>query len=156
MARSIFLTLGASLALFSAQTHAKDKTEGLRLYAFASDDCNGPPIGGNLDIKQEKCFNLVSGGAQSIRPMSHKGIKWIKNVNSGAADCALISYKQFGCVDEQVLGGGKLPCDLGGCVASYDGQQTLSVLFTCNAKKLKCLDVLERDVLDQDLPQTTM
>ena len=143
MARSVLLTLGALLALFSVSAHAKSKTDGLRLYAFASGDCNGPTIGGNLDIKKGRCFNLNGGGANSIRPFSHGSTNWIDEVNHFQGvqkECGLVTYEQFNCVYGHQIAGDRLP-PLEQCISPDDtSRQILSVLFTCDKNILRCLD----------------
>jgi hypothetical protein len=155
MARSIFLTLGALLTLFSVSADAKSKADGLRLYAFASRDCNGPTIGGNLDIKRGKCFNLNGGGAGSIRPFQHGGHKWIDKINhfqGVQTECGLISYEQFNCVRGHDIAGDRLP-PFEQCITPSDPvRQTLSVLFTCDPNILRCLDAPPPVIL----PLTTM
>jgi hypothetical protein len=140
MARSICLTLSALLALFSVSAQAKSKDQKLRMYIFSSNDCNGPTIGGNLDAKMGHCFNLVGGGAQSIRPFTKGDTRWIDDVNNSGNECGMIGYKNYGCNYGDHNGGGSLPSKIEECIPSEDGSQILSVLFTCDQNILRCLD----------------
>ncbi|KAF1831449.1 hypothetical protein BDW02DRAFT_632796 [Decorospora gaudefroyi] len=133
MARSVFLILIALLGLFSILGHAKK--EKLRLYAFTSDDCNGPPLGGNIDIKLGKCHNLL-GGAQSIKPFAKKHSKWIEGINDGD-HCAVTTYSQYGCLPSQETSDEDIPQVISQCVSSSGADQILSVKFDCGGRHME-------------------
>jgi hypothetical protein len=132
MTRSILVVTSAVLALFSPLAQAKVKDE-LRTYVFTSDDCNGPTIGGNKDIKLNKCHNIVSG-ANSIRAFTNKHQDWIANINNGVHQCYINTYQYLGCQGTPTAIE-ELPHAIDECITSDNGEQILSMLFGCRPKK---------------------
>lgn len=130
MIRSILLILSAILALFTTLAHTKD--DRLRMYAFTSKDCNGPPAGGNIDVKRQECMH-IPGGALSIRPLAHKHQKWVQDVNQDQAHCEIFTFTQYGCFKDYLDQSRDLPEFISDCIEATD-QPILSVSFNCSAK----------------------
>ncbi|KAF5848405.1 hypothetical protein GGP41_005774 [Bipolaris sorokiniana] len=125
----MFRLLSAIFALFIALAQAKH--EDLRLYAFSSADCNGPPIYGNIDFKRDKC-TPISFGASSIKIMEkHKG-DWTKELNAGATGCYFYAYTQYGCL-ERYLDTLVDPGDvIASCIPSRDANAPImSISYMC-------------------------
>ncbi|KAJ5026150.1 hypothetical protein PSV09DRAFT_2423315 [Bipolaris maydis] len=125
----MFRLLSAIFALLIALAQAKH--EGLRLYAFTSADCNGPPIYGNIDFKRDKCTS-VAFGASSIKIVEKKKGDWTKEINSGPTGCYFYAYTQFGCL-ERYLDTLVDPGDvISSCIPSRDANAPImSVSFMC-------------------------
>lgn len=136
MTRLVLLVVGTFLALISI-VHAKSKEDQIRLYAFTSDYCYGPPVGANIDVKQGECHNFHYG-ARSIRPtFNPKHSQWLNDVNNGGIQCELVTYKTLGCLEGQELEIDQLPAILSHCV--YPGQpgeniSVFSAKFHCGGK----------------------
>lgn len=130
MTRSIFLILSAVLALFTALAVTKD--DRLRTYAFASKDCNGPPSGGNIDVKRDECMH-IPGGALSIRTTAHKYQKWVQEVNKDQVHCEITTFTQYGCFQDYLDQSRDLPEAISDCIVATD-QPILSVSFNCRVK----------------------
>jgi hypothetical protein len=129
MPRSVLVVTSAILALLSPLAQAK-KNE-LRTYAFTSDDCNGPSIGGNKDLKQDKCEDIVFG-ANSIRVFANKYQDWIAQINNGKQRCFINTYQYHGCKGTPTVIE-ELPHSIDECITPYE--QTLSVLFGCSPRE---------------------
>ncbi|EUC42009.1 hypothetical protein COCMIDRAFT_66056, partial [Bipolaris oryzae ATCC 44560] len=80
---SMFRLVSAIFALFALFTAlAQAKHERIRIYAFTSADCNGPPIYGNIDFRRDKCMPIPFG-ASSLKIMEIKKGDWTKELNAG-------------------------------------------------------------------------
>ncbi|CAO2651557.1 Nn.00g041270.m01.CDS01 [Neocucurbitaria sp. VM-36] len=136
MTRLVSFVLSALLTLL-AVVHAKSKGDQIRLYAFTSDYCYGPPAGSNVDIKRDECVD-IHNGARSVKPMiDPKRSKWLDDVNKGATFCEMITYQTVGCLAGQELNSNPLPEKLHQCVhPGRPGEpiSLFSVKFQCGGK----------------------
>lgn len=130
MPRPILVIASAVLALLSPLAQAKDKSE-IRTYFFTSDDCNGPTIGGNEDIKVNQCHEIVSG-ANSMRPSTNKHQDWVNQINSGKQYCWVATYKHHGCQGYPTVSE-ELPGAINDCISP--DEQFLSMVFGCRDEK---------------------
>ncbi|KAI4702983.1 hypothetical protein J4E81_001856 [Alternaria sp. BMP 2799] len=130
MPRSTLVVASAVLALLSPLAHAKIKSE-IRTYLFTSDDCNGPTIGGNEDLKVNKCHDIVSG-ANSMRPSTNKHQEWLNQINLGQQECWVATYKHHGCAGYPSIVE-ELPGAIDQCLSP--DEQFLSMMFGCRAVK---------------------
>ncbi|KAF1847442.1 uncharacterized protein K460DRAFT_392794 [Cucurbitaria berberidis CBS 394.84] len=134
MTRLVSFVLSAIFALPSA-IHAKDSQ--IRLYAFTSDYCDGPPAGGNIDIKQNDCQNILNG-ARSVKPMfDPKRDQWLDDINNDGTFCDVITYKIPGCLDGQELKTVSVPESLHQCLhpgKPGDPLTVYSVKFRCGTE----------------------
>ncbi|KAI4670587.1 uncharacterized protein J4E79_000873 [Alternaria viburni] len=130
MPRSTLVVASAVLALLSPLAQAKIKSE-IRTYLFTSDDCNGPTIGGNEDLKPNKCHDIVSG-ANSMRPSTNKHQDWLNQINLGQQECWVATYKHHGCAGYPSIAEG-LPGAIDQCLSPPE--QFLSMMFGCREAK---------------------
>ncbi|KAI4653359.1 hypothetical protein J4E93_001125 [Alternaria ventricosa] len=130
MPRSTLVVASAVLALLSPLAQAKIKSE-IRTYLFTSDDCNGPTIGGNEDLKPNKCHDIVSG-ANSMRPSTNKHQDWLNQINLGQQECWVATYKHHGCAGYPSIAEG-LPGAIDQCLSPPE--QFLSMMFGCRDAK---------------------
>ncbi|KAI4617285.1 hypothetical protein J4E80_005484 [Alternaria sp. BMP 0032] len=130
MPRSTLVVASAVLALLSPLVQAKIKSE-IRTYLFTSDDCNGPTIGGNEDLKPNKCHDIVSG-ANSMRPSTNKHQDWLNQINLGQQECWVATYKHHGCAGYPSIAEG-LPGAIDQCLSPPE--QFLSMMFGCRDAK---------------------
>ncbi|KAI4955843.1 hypothetical protein J4E91_000050 [Alternaria rosae] len=130
MPRPILVVASAVLALLSPLAQAKDKSE-IRTYFFTSNDCNGPTIGGNEDIKVNQCHEIVSG-ANSMRPSTNKHQDWVNQINSGKQYCWVATYKHHGCQGYPTVSE-ELPGAINDCISP--DEQFLSMVFGCRDEK---------------------
>ena len=134
MTRLILFVLSALLALLSV-VHAK--TDQIRVYAFTSDYCYGPPAGSNMDIKRNKCKN-VPNGARSIKPMlDSKRDGWVDDVNTGILFCEVITYSVQDCVEGAERNSVPVPEELEQCLhpgEPGDSMALFSVKFECKSE----------------------
>jgi len=139
MPRSTLVVASAVLALLSPLAQAKIKSE-IRTYFFTSDDCNGPTIGGNEDIKVNTCHDIVSG-ANSMRPSTNKHQEWLNQINLGQQECWVATYKHHGCSGYPSIAE-ELPGAIDQCMSP--DEQFLSMKFRC------------RDVKSENVTTTTV
>jgi hypothetical protein len=126
MANLILLLFSALLALLCS-VDAKD--DQIRLYQFASDVCDGNPLGGNLDLKQNECVNI---NARSFKPrIDDKRKKWVDDVNNGAIECMLVVYSTPNCPREDTLTSIMLPKEIDRCVTHSSPYTVRSAKFAC-------------------------
>jgi hypothetical protein len=126
MANLILLLLTALLALFCS-VDAKD--DQIRLYQFASDNCDGNPVGGNLDLKQDACVNI---NARSFKPrIDDKRKKWVDDINHGAVECMLVVYSTPNCPTQDQLASMMLPEQIDRCVTHASPSTVRSAKFVC-------------------------
>ncbi|KAI4950814.1 hypothetical protein J4E86_007320 [Alternaria arbusti] len=130
MPRSTLVVASAVLALLSPLAQAKIKSE-IRTYLFTSDDCNGPTIGGNEDLKVNKCHDIVSG-ANSMRPSTNKHQEWLNQINLGQQECWVATYKHHGCSGYPSIAE-ELPGAIDQCLSP--DEQFLSIMFGCRDMK---------------------
>ncbi|KAI4692350.1 uncharacterized protein J4E84_003323 [Alternaria hordeiaustralica] len=130
MPRSTLVVASAVLALLSPLAQAKIKSE-IRTYLFTSDDCNGPTIGGNEDLKPNKCHDIVSG-ANSMRPSTNKHQDWLNQINLGQQECWVATYKHHGCSGYPSIAE-ELPGAIDQCLSP--DEQFLSMMFRCRDVK---------------------
>jgi hypothetical protein len=125
MANLILLLLGALLALFCG-VHAEDQ---IRLYQFASDDCDSNPVLGNLDLKLGACVNI---DARSFKPrLDTKRKDWFDNVNGGFQDCQMIVYGKHNCHNQDSIDMIPLPAKMDQCITHKSPYTVRSAMFHC-------------------------
>ncbi|KAJ4363530.1 Mitochondrial GTPase 1 [Neocucurbitaria cava] len=136
MTRVISFLLSALVALL-AVVHAKSKGDQIRVYAFTSDWCYGPPAGPNIDVKRDECKNIPDG-VRSIKPMfDPKRSKWLDDVNAGGTYCEVVTYKSLNCQDGMEFNFNALPENLHACLHGVGAGLPISIFsirFRCGDK----------------------
>ena len=130
------LVLGTLLATLTSGVDAKSKSDQIRLYQFVTDNCNGAPLGANVDIKRDHCVSL---DARSVKPRhDEKRDKWLDEVNDGHVNCWLVVYAQADCSspDSAALVGMSLPNEIDDCYSTSSSDTIRSAKFFCDPKEL--------------------
>ena len=130
------LFLSSLLSTLPSSVNAKSKSDQIRLYQFVTDNCDGSPLGANVDIKLGHCVGL---DARSVKPrVDEKRKKWVDDVNSGDLYCWLAIYDQAGCTGAASgsLASMLLPAEIDDCYTASSSDTIRSAKFVCDAREL--------------------